>query len=110
MKSSPCLSIKRKNDDVSLLSLYVDDGRFATSDADEKGKLMSFLAQRFSMKELGPLHYFIGMEVIDGVVSRTIRMHQNAFIVKMLRQYGMDQCSSVKPPWCHLLLYIRKGR
>ena len=44
MKSSPCLFLKRKDDDISLLSLYVDDGGFATSDSEEKGRLMSFLA------------------------------------------------------------------
>ena len=43
-------------------------------------------------------NHFIGMEVIEGVVPRAIRMHQNAFIFKMLRQYGMDQCNSVRTP------------
>ena len=76
MPSSPCLFVKQKEDSISLVSMYVDDGGVATADEEERKQLMKFLCERFQMKDLGIMKYFIGMEIQEGEVPNTIQLHQ----------------------------------
>ena len=48
---------------VSILVVYVDDILITGSDAAEAGRLSAALAQEFEIKALGPLRYFLGLEV-----------------------------------------------
>ena len=98
MPSSPCLFVKKKGDNISLVSIYVDDGGVATADEKERQQLMGFLCKRFQMKNLGVMKYFIGMEIHQGEVPRTIQLHQKGYIEKMLLQYGMQDCKPVSTP------------
>ncbi|XP_070055343.1 uncharacterized mitochondrial protein AtMg00810-like [Nicotiana tomentosiformis] len=45
------------------LAFYVDDILLAGSDYDKMDALKSFLDQQFKIKDLGSLHYFLGLEV-----------------------------------------------
>ena len=43
--------------------VYVDDNLITESDADETHCLSAALAREFEIKALGPLRYFLGLEV-----------------------------------------------
>lgn len=59
---------------VSYLLLYVDDIFLTASDQQGILALLSFLHAHENMKDLGLLHYFLGMEVYRQ--GRTIILHQ----------------------------------
>ena len=48
---------------ISMLIAYVDDIVLTGDDIEELQALKSFLLSEFQIKDLGSLHYFIGMEV-----------------------------------------------
>ena len=48
---------------VSILVVYVDGILITRSDADETRRLSAALAREFEIKALGPLRYFLGLEV-----------------------------------------------
>ena len=60
--------------------------------ADRKRKL----AAEFEMKDLGMMHYFLGMEVwqsVDGIF-----IGQEKYVVEILNTFGMMDCKAMATP------------
>lgn len=60
--ADPNLYYKRNRDDMLILILYVDDLLITRSDQLIK-QCKNYLSKEFDMKDLGFLHYFLGLEV-----------------------------------------------
>ena len=75
-----------------ILLLYVDD-LFLTGDkeliADSKRKLTA----KFEMKDLGPMHYFLGLEVWQK--PGKINLSQGKYSMEILKTFGMIYCKSM---------------
>ena len=78
-----------------MLLLYVDDLFVTNMDVlitDTKRNL----AAEFEMKDLGMMHYFLGMEVwqsIDGIF-----LGQGKYAVEILKRFGMMDCKTMATP------------
>ena len=81
---------------VSILVVYVDDILITGSNADETRRLSAALAREFEIKALGPLRYFLGLEVTYS--SRGIFVSQQKYIVDFLKLTGMADCAPVRTP------------
>lgn len=62
-KSDTSLFVYQKGTDMIYLLLYVDDIVLTASSAALLRRTISALQQEFSMKDLGQLHHFLGMQV-----------------------------------------------
>ena len=62
-KSDTSLFVYRQGSDIVYLLLYVDDIVLTASSAALLRRIIQSLQQEFSMKDLGELHHFLGMEV-----------------------------------------------
>jgi hypothetical protein len=62
-KSDLSLFIYRRGDDIIYLLLYVDDIVFTTSTTYLLQCTIIALHREFTMKDLGPLHHFLGITV-----------------------------------------------
>jgi hypothetical protein len=60
-KSDTFLFIYRRGDDIVYLLLYVDDIVLTASTADLLHRTIVALQREFAMKDLGPLHHFLGI-------------------------------------------------
>lgn len=69
------------------LLLYVDDMILTGSDQQGILALLSFLHAHENMKDLGPLHYFLGMEVYRQ--GRTVILRQQKDALDLLRRADM---------------------
>jgi hypothetical protein len=58
--------------------------------------LKKFLKQKFEMKDLGELHYFFGIEVIQS--PRGIWLLQRQYALNKLSKYGMMGCKPISIP------------
>ena len=58
------LFMKHNNGKLTVLIIYVDDMIVTGDDDDERRALQTYLSREFEMKDLGPLKYFLGIEVL----------------------------------------------
>ena len=75
-----------------ILVLYVDD-LFLTGAERLIGWCKQQLASELEMKDLGLMHYFLGLEVWQR--GDEIFLSQGRYIVDILRRFGMMDCKSL---------------
>jgi hypothetical protein len=81
-KADMSLFIYNKNNIVLYLLLYVDDIVVTSSSANAVTPLLQDLRSNFAIKDLGDLHYFLGIQVIkknDGII-----LSQEKYAVEIL--------------------------
>eukprot|EP00253_Pinus_taeda_P032230 PITA_32230 len=78
-----------------IIVLYVDD-LFLTGDDQLFKSCKGDLAREFKMKDLGLMHYFLGMEVWqkDGEVF----VSQGKYANEILRHFHMEKCKPMQTP------------
>ncbi|XP_070051722.1 uncharacterized mitochondrial protein AtMg00810-like [Nicotiana tomentosiformis] len=79
----------------SSTAVYVDD-IVITGNNNDMLNALTVLANRFSLKDLGHLNYFLGVEVIphkDGLI-----LSQSKYICVLLRKWDMFDCKGVQTP------------
>eukprot|EP00253_Pinus_taeda_P032203 PITA_32203 len=54
------------------------------------------LAAEFKMKDLGLMHYFLGMELWQ--IDEEIFLGQRKYCIEILRRFGMEDCKAVSTP------------
>ena len=100
--ADPCVFFKSNEDNsITVLAVYVDDIILLTNTDEEMAKLKHSLSVRFKMKDLGSLHYILGIHVEQR--EHTIRLHQKYFIKSLLNKFGMGDCKPVSTPITELL-------
>ena len=67
-KADPNIYFKISNDDMLILVLYVDD-LLITGDDHQIERCKQDLIAEFKMKDLGLLHYFLGLEVCQRKIT-----------------------------------------
>ena len=95
-KADPSLYVKRKNDCIVVILIYVDDLIIGGDSMDEIRNLKKNLEMQFHMKDLGDLRYFLGIEMIKSEIG--IYMLQKQYTTTMLKKYGMLECKPIGVP------------
>ena len=76
--SDHTLSIKHQDTSFLALLIFVDDIIIASNDQLVVDTLKHALNCKFKMKDLGPLRYFLGLEVARSTTGISIRQHKYA--------------------------------
>jgi hypothetical protein len=76
--------------------LYVNDLVITGADLEEINRVKRQLVESFKMKDLGDLHYFLGIEVIR--TPEAILMSQRHYALSMLFKFGMAECKPISMP------------
>ena len=90
-KEDPNLYYKVEDGNLVILLLYVDD-LFVTG----MDRFIRKLATEFEMKDLGMMHYFLGMEVWQNADG--ISLGQGKYTVEILKKFGMMDCKTMATP------------
>ncbi len=90
------LCVKKIDHGIVVIVIYVDDLIIiGDSDADISD-LKKLLKQKFEMKDLGELRYFLGIEVIRSL--KGIWLLQRQYALNKLFEYGMIGCKPISIP------------
>jgi hypothetical protein len=94
-KADSNLYFKVMNDEPVILLLYVDD-LFLTREENLITECKKRLASEFEMKDLGLMHYFLGLEVWQS--PERIFLNQGKYAVEILKRFNMLECKSMNTP------------
>jgi hypothetical protein len=86
------LYFKVMDDEPVILLLYVDD-LFLTGEEKLITNCKKKLAAEFEMKDLGSMHYFLGLEVWQS--PEKIFLNQGKYLVEILKRFDMLECKSM---------------
>eukprot|EP00253_Pinus_taeda_P008383 PITA_08383 len=73
-----------------ILVLYVDDLILTGSDPNLINHVKSILKKRFEMTDLGHLHYFLSLQVLQS--KEGISLSQSKYACDLLRNFHMEDC------------------
>ncbi|RZC16945.1 Retrovirus-related Pol polyprotein from transposon RE1 [Glycine soja] len=90
------LFIYQKPEVTLYLLVYVDDIIITGNSSAELSKLIATLAARFSLKDLGCLSYFLGVEVIPSAAG--MFLSQRKYVIDLLHKSGMTNTKPASTP------------
>ena len=76
--------------------VYVDDIIVASSSSEATTSLLRDLNVEFALKDLGNLHYFLGIEVKQ--IKDGILLTQEKYTTDILKRVGLEHCKPVSTP------------
>jgi DNA-dependent RNA polymerase auxiliary subunit epsilon len=95
-KSDNCVYIKVNNNSITILIIWVDDIMIASNSTESLTEVKKNLSDRFQMKDLGMLSWFLGIEFT--CEKEVIKMSQTKYIEAVLRRFRMEDCKPRSSP------------
>jgi hypothetical protein len=86
----------RKGTIIVFLLVYVDDIIIASSSSDATAAILRALQTDFALQDLGPLHYFLSIEVSRSVDC--LSLSQQKYTIDLLQRAGMMSCKPAPTP------------
>jgi histone deacetylase 1/2 len=91
------LFILQRPEVVTFLLVYVDDIIVISSSASAPAQLVKDLRSEFVVKDLGQLHFFLGVEVTRPSAGGLL-LSQRKYALELLRRSGMLKCKPAHTP------------
>jgi histone deacetylase 1/2 len=95
-RADTSLFILHRPDVTVYLLVYVDDIIVLSSSSLAVDRLLLGLRKEFAVKDLGPLHYFLGVEVASQ--SDGLALTQRKYAHDLLQRAGMLKCKAADTP------------
>ncbi|GKD72082.1 retrovirus-related pol polyprotein from transposon TNT 1-94 [Tanacetum coccineum] len=94
--ANPTLFISRKDKDILLIQIYVDDIIFASTTTKLCDKFSEIMCSKFKMSMMGKIYFFLGLQISQS--PRGIFLNQSKYALETLKKYGMTSCDPVDTP------------
>lgn len=103
------LFIYNQNGTLLYMLVYVDDIVLTGNNTQQMERFIQALSTRFSLKDLGSLSYFLGIEAHR--TSHGLLLTQRCYIADLLHRIKMEDCNSVSTTMCpYKLLTLDSGK
>jgi hypothetical protein len=90
--ADPSLFVFRQGSTLLYLLLYVDDIILTGNSTAAITSSITQLAVTFELKDLGPLRYFLGLQIEYG--TDCLLVHQRKYITDLLSKFNMHTCKA----------------
>lgn len=95
-KADSSLFIYRQSGIIIYVLIYVDDILVTSNCSSQIQRIISSLGKEFAIKDLGLLHYFLGVEARTS--SKGLFLSQRKYISDLLQKSGMSHSKPVQTP------------
>nr|GEW11307.1 uncharacterized mitochondrial protein AtMg00810-like [Tanacetum cinerariifolium] len=95
-KIDKTLFIRRHEDDILLVQVYVDDIIFGSTKKELCNSFEKMIYEKFQMSSMGELTFFLGLQVKqkqDGIF-----ISHNKYVVEILKKYGFSEVKNASTP------------
>jgi hypothetical protein len=93
----PNVYTKKVGIHLIILFLYIDDLILTGSDSKLLNHVKTNLKKKFEKTDLGFLHYFLGLHVLQ--TNEGIFLSQSKYACDLLRRFHMDDCKLTPSPF-----------
>jgi histone deacetylase 1/2 len=90
------LFYRQQGSDVLLLLIYVDDILLTGSSPSQISAFITHLSSVFCMKDLGDVHYFLGLQITRTGI--TLSITQTRYLLPLLHKFGLTGAKPVATP------------
>ena len=98
-EADPCIYVKLEP--LVILAVYVDDLIVMTRSEDQMIRIKEDLKRGFKMKDMGELHYCLGISIEKDHRRGGVYLHQKQYIKNMLQKFGLQDAKEVSIPFDH---------
>ena len=91
-----CVFIRK--DALTIIGVHVDDPMILARNITEMRSDKNGLKLQFKIKDMGELHYYVGVCVVQDVKNKQVFLHQGHYVEKMLEKFGQTEAKLVSTP------------
>lgn len=95
--ADPCLYVRSSGGPI-YVAVYVDDLVIAAKDEAVISSIKSKLSSYFNMKDMGRLHHFVGMKIVQDDKTGDVWIGQDCYAKDVLQRFGMENCKPAPTP------------
>ena len=88
---------KKVGKSLIIIVLYVDDLILTGSDPNLTNHVKSSLKNKFEMTDIGHLHYFLGLQVLQS--KEGISLSESKYACDLLHHFHMEDCKPAPSPF-----------
>ncbi|KAK1419452.1 hypothetical protein QVD17_28620 [Tagetes erecta] len=92
----PTLFMKRENEDLLCVQVYVDDIIFGSTSSSMCKEFEEIMKSIFQMSSMGEINFFLGLQVKQS--ADVIFINQSKFVEKLLKKFKMQDCQTIRTP------------
>ena len=89
--ADPCVFIRKEEDTLTIIGVHVDDLMILAQNISEMKRVKDSLKLQFKMKDMGELHYYVGVCIIHDMENKEVHLHQGQYIEKVLKKLGQTE-------------------
>lgn len=98
LHSDSCVYVYKKEKDIIIVAIYVDDLMIASNNPKELHQLKVELSKSFEIKDLVLLNFCLGIEFKQDTEKHKIIMSQSKYVKDVLKRFNMEDCKPVTTP------------
>ncbi|GJV58810.1 retrovirus-related pol polyprotein from transposon TNT 1-94 [Tanacetum coccineum] len=92
----PTLFIRKAENDLLLVQIYVDDIIFASTNTAMCDEFANLMTTKFKMSMMGQMSFFLGLQISQS--PRGIFINQSKYASEIIKKYGMLTSDSIDTP------------
>jgi hypothetical protein len=82
-----------------FIVVYMDDFILVCNNKDKLLQVKEEFSRKFEMKDLGDLHFFLGMEVERDRAQCLLYMNQIGYLKEFFKRFRMEDCKAIGVPF-----------